>query len=120
MKSKLWGVAAALAGLLAAGAAQAGGGGHVSWGISIGTGYPGPVYSPAPQVVAQPVYVQPAPVYYQPAPVYYYQAPPVVYAPRHGYVQPAPVYYQQAPVYVEGRWRGGHGHGHRHHGRRWD
>jgi hypothetical protein len=107
MKSKLWGVAAALAGLLAAGAAQAGG--HVSWSVTVGSGgyYPGPMYSPAPQVVGSPMYM-PAPVYYQPAPVYV--QPPVVYAPR--YVVPAPVYYQPAPVYVEGGWRGGHGRGH--------
>jgi hypothetical protein len=110
MNRKLWGAAAAFAGLLAAGAAQAGP--HVSWSVTVGGGgyYPGPVYSPAPQVVAPaPVYV-PAPVYYEPAPVVV--APQVVYGPR--YVQ-APVYVQPPPVYVDRGWRG-HGH-HRH---RWD
>lgn len=120
MKSKLWGVAAAVVGgLLLAGAGAAQAGPNVSWSVTVGNGYggyayPGPVYSPPPQIVAPaPVYV-PAPVYYQPAPVYV--QPPVVYAPR--YVQSAPVYYQPAPVYVEG-WRG-HGRGQGHHRHRWD
>ena len=120
MNRKLWGAAAALAAglLMAAGAAQAGP--NVSWSVTVGGGgyYPGPVYSPAPQVVGSPYYA-PAPVYYQPAPVYYqpapvYVQPPVVYGPRYGHGG----YYQPAPVYRDrGDWGRGRDHGgyHRHH-----
>ena len=116
--SKVWGVAAVLAGLGAAGAAQAGGG--VSWSVTVGGGgyYPGPADSPPPQLVGQPMYA-PAPVYVQPAPVYV-QPPAVVYAPRY---VPAPVYYQPAPVYVQPAPVYGGGHGgrwHGRHGRGWD
>jgi hypothetical protein len=119
MNRKLWGAAAALAAglLVAAGTAQAGP--HVSWSVTVGSGgyypgysgysyYPGPVYSPAPQVVAAPYYV-PAPVYYQPVPVYV--QPPVIYGPRFGHGG----YDRPAPVYGD---RGGWGHG-RDHGRHW-
>jgi len=63
-KSKVFVAAAlALAGTLAAGAAQARD--DVQWSVTIGTPvYTQPVYS------QQPVYTQPAPVYRYPAPVY--------------------------------------------------
>lgn len=87
------------AGLLATGAAQAGG---VNW--HIGINLPGVVY-PAPPVV------------YGPPPVVYAPPPPVVY-------RPAPIYYQPAPVYVyprhRGHWREGHWHDRRHRHGDWD
>jgi hypothetical protein len=73
-------VAFGLAGLAAAGAAQARSDVYMS--IGVGT----PVY-----VQPQPVYVQPQPVYVQPQPVYV--------QPRPVYVQPQPVYVQPQVVY---------------------
>ena len=60
--------AVALAGLLAASAAQARSDVFVSIGVQVPFGYvqPAPVY-----VQPAPVYVQPHPVYVQPQPVYY-------------------------------------------------
>ena len=100
----------AVAGLVAAGGAQA----RSDVAFSLGIGVPGvavgvsnaPYYQPAPVYYQpQPVYSQPAPVYYQPAPVYY---------------EPAPVYYRPAPVYFGATYYGGrgyYGHGY-HHGHR--
>lgn len=88
-----------LAGIAAAGAAQAG---SVNWSIGInlppigvvGGYYPAPVYYPPPP----PVYIPPPQVYYAPPPVYY-QPPPVVYAPRPIiYAPPPQVVYAPPPV----------------------
>jgi hypothetical protein len=90
-----------LAGLLAAGAAQAHA--NVNWSVSISGGLPGVVVAPAP------VYVEPAPVYVPPPPVYV--PAPVVYRPAPVYVAPRAVVVEPAPVYVPyGRW-----HRHHHH-----
>lgn len=112
----------ALAGLVAAPAAQARG--DVVWsvgigapGVSVGVSNAYPVYSTYP---SHPVYATPAPVYVQPAPVYV-QPRPIYYQPAPVYVQPAPVYVRPAPIYWDrgDRHRHGHGHGrgHRHDGR---
>lgn len=96
----IWAALLALAGLLGAGSAHAGG--NVYWsvgihapldpfGASIGTtisNAPRVVYRPAPVYLAPaPVYMAPPPPVYYPAPVYYKPAPRVVYVQR-----PAPVY----------------------------
>lgn len=94
----------AVAGLLAAGAAQA----RSDVSFSLGIGVPGVsvgVTNAPPVYYAPPVYVQPRPVYVQPAPVYY--------APAPVYVRPAPVYYGPPAYYgPPGHWRHGHGRGH--------
>ena len=102
--AKLLGAGAlAVAGLMAAGAAQA----HGGVSLSVGIGVPGvvaPVYA-APYVAPAPVYVAPRPVYYAPpAPVYY--APPV-YRPAPVMVVPGGYgygYYRHGPRH----WHGGH------------
>ena len=103
----------AVAGLVAAGTAQA----RDNVSFSLGIGVPGVAvgvsnYYPAyQQPYYAPVYQQPAPVYYAPAPVYVRPAP-VYYAP--------PVYYRPAPRYYgpRGYGHGGHGRGHGGHGHR--
>ena len=81
MNSKhLAALALALTGLLAAGAAQAGGRPDVQWSVTIGSPHVGvsvgaPIY--APRVYAEPVYER-----YVPAPRYYPQ--PVVVVPQRG------------------------------------
>lgn len=103
MTQRIVGVALALAGLLAAGSAQA----HVD--VTVGIALPGvsavigaPVYRAYPPA---PVYVEPAPVYVEPAPVYVEPAP--VYLPPRAYYRPAPVYAPAPVVWVGERdgWR---------------
>lgn len=87
MKKSLVLALAAAAGVLAAGAAHAGG--NVYWSIGVNT-------PPVATVISN------APGYYAPAPVYY--PPPVVYtpAPRMYYPQPAYVYERPERVYHHG------------------
>jgi hypothetical protein len=114
----LAGAGVAMAGLGAAGSAQAR---DVTW--SVGIGAPGaqvivgnaPVYVAPPVVVHAPRYYRaPERVYYgrSPAPVYY--GAPVVVAPP-GYYQPRSIYYGP-PAHFHGH-RHGRGHGHKHHRR---
>ena len=125
MKRLLVLAAAAVATLLVATAANAGG---VHW--SVGINLPpvatvvssGPAYYPAPHYRA-PVYVAPA---YYPEPVYYpgptYYPAPVVYAPR-AYAPRPRVWVAPVRAHSGGHWHGhGHGRGHDkgHHGRRAD
>jgi hypothetical protein len=105
MKTK-WAVLAAMV-MGTAATSFAGGGFHV--GVYVG----GPVYGPAPVVVAPaPVFVQPGPVYVQPAPVY--AAPPVVYGGAAYVGAPyGPAYVApRGRVWVPGYWVP-YGHGRR-------
>jgi hypothetical protein len=110
-RKALIGASVVLAGLLAAGAAQAGT--HVQWSIGIDAPLApgvalGTVISNGGGYYPAPVYVQPAPPVYVPAPVVYAPAP-VYVAPRPVYVHPRPGYVYARPVpYV--RYRGWHGH----------
>lgn len=132
-------VALGLAGLAAAGAAQARDNVHWSVGINaapgvtVGLGNSRPVYAQQPVYVQQqpvyvqqqPVYVQQQPVYVQPQPVFVpqtiYSVPPVQYTqpqviyPSGAYVQPVVV--QRYPLRRQG-WDDHHGHD-RGHERHW-
>lgn len=100
----LAGAGIAIAGLGAAGSAQAR---DVVWSVGIGAPGAQVIVGNAPVYVSPPVVVHAPPRYYRaPQPVYY--GAPVVVAPR-GYYQPRPIYY--APPH--------HFHGHRH-GRGYD
>jgi len=123
MKRLLVLAATAVAALLTATAANAGG---VHW--SVGVNLPpvatvissGPAYYPAPYYRA-PVYSAPA---YYPEPVYYsaptYYPAPVVYAPRIYAPRPR-VWVAPVRAYYGGRWHGdGRGHDKGHHGGRGD
>ena len=105
MKKPLVLAIAAVAGVLAAGAAQAGS--NIQWSIGInappvatvisngGYGY----YAPAP------VYAYPPEVVYSPAPRAYYP-PEVVYSPApRAYYPPQVVYERPVPIYFHGQRR---------------
>ena len=105
MKKPLVLAIAAVAGVLAAGAAQAGS--NIQWSIGInappvatvisngGYGY----YAPAP------VYAYPPEVVYSPAPRAYYP-PEVVYSPApRAYYPPQVVYERPVPIYYHGQRR---------------
>lgn len=121
-KCRWWlaGAGVAMAGLGAAGTAQAR---DVTW--SVGIGAPGaqvivgnaPVYVAPPVVVHAPRYYrEPERIYYDrsPAPVYY--GAPVVVAPRV-YYEPRPRYYGPPQHFYGHRHGHGHGRGHGHHRR---
>ncbi len=115
MNNKIAFALAAAAGLLAAGAAQAG---NVYWSVGISTPPVATVISNGPVYAPQPVYVEP-PVVYQPAPVIYAPPPRVVYRPVPVVVSPPVVYRPAQVVYTNGYWDDGRRHHKHKHKRHW-
>jgi hypothetical protein len=107
MRKSILSAVLALTGVLAAGAAHAGG---ISWSIGIGTPIIG-VVGNAPAYAPVPVYA-PAPVYVGRVPDYRAYAP-VVVAPRVVYGRPYPVAYGHWRAWERNEHRGWERHAHR-------